>query len=288
LLTYGEADYYYTADGRLESKTVTTQSGDEVTTYDYDVLGNLRTVTLPQSQHREIQYIIDGQNRRVGRLVVDATTQDILEERYYLYKDALNPVAEMDGDGNVVTRFVYGTRPNVPDYMIRGGVDYRIISDHLGSVRLVVHEDASGNLVIDQRIDYTPFGRVINDTNPGFQPFGFAGGLYDHDTGLVRFGARDYDPEVGRWTAKDPILFAGGDTNLYGYVLADPVNLTDSDGLAAVMSQWNARYLQQGHRGPASILRRAFHSAFQILLNYGVGEVDPKNWTALSMSRANC
>jgi YD repeat-containing protein len=174
LLTYGEADYYYTADGRLESKI----SADGTTYYDYDVLGNLRTVTFPQSQNREIQYIIDGQNRRVGRLVLDATTQDIVEERYYLYKDALNPVAELDGDGNVVSRFVYTTRPNVPDYMIRDGVNYRIISDHLGSVLLVVHEDASGNLAIHQRIDYSPFGRVINDTNPGFQPFGFAGGLY--------------------------------------------------------------------------------------------------------------
>ena len=44
---------------------------------------------------------------------------------------------------------------------------------------------------------------------------------------LVHFGARDYDAETGRWTAKDPILFAGGDTNLYGYVLNDPVNRMD-------------------------------------------------------------
>jgi len=68
------------------------------------------------------------------------------------------------------------------------------------------------------------------DTNPGFQPFGFAGGLYDPQTGLVRFGVRDYDPETGRWTAKDPIGFDGGDTNLYGYVVNDPVNLFDPLG----------------------------------------------------------
>jgi hypothetical protein len=37
---------------------------------------------------------------------------------------------------------------------------------------------------------------------------------------------------VGRWTAKDPIFFAGGDTDLYGYVLNDPVNLIDPSGLA--------------------------------------------------------
>ena len=74
-----------------------------------------------------------------------------------------------------------------------------------------------------------------SDTNPTFGiPFGFAGGLHDRDTGLVRFGFRDYDPDIGRRTAKDPIGFAGGDTDLYGYVLNDPVNLIDPFGLWSV------------------------------------------------------
>lgn len=75
------------------------------------------------------------------------------------------------------------------------------------------------------------FGRIVSDSNPGFQPFGFAGGLYDEDTKLTRFGARDYDVETGRWTAKDPIRFASGDANIYGYVFGDPVNLWDPKGL---------------------------------------------------------
>ena len=54
--------------------------------------------------------------------------------------------------------------------------------------------------------------------------------MKDQDTGLVRFGFRDYDPDTGRWTAKDPILFAGGDTDLYGYSLNDPVNRIDPEG----------------------------------------------------------
>ena len=80
-------------------------------------------------------------------------------------------------------------------------------------------------------MDYDVWGNVLVDTNPGFQPFGFAGGIYDQHTGLVRFGARDYDPETGRWTAKDPIGFGGGDTNLYGYVLNNPISFVDVWGL---------------------------------------------------------
>ncbi len=53
------------------------------------------------------------------------------------------------------------------------------------------------------------------------------------DTKLTHFGYREYDPYTGKWTAKDPILFAGGDSNLYGYVLNDPVNLVDPEGLFA-------------------------------------------------------
>ena len=60
------------------------------------------------------------------------------------------------------------------------------------------------------------------------------GGLYDQHTGLTRFGVRDYDAQVGRWTAKDPIRFAGGDKNLYGYVLNNPLNSTDIDGTGAI------------------------------------------------------
>jgi len=157
---------------------------------------------------RLVEHLIDGLNRRVGKKV------DGVQQSAWLYQDSLNPIAELDPAGNVVSRFVYGTRSKVPDYMIKGGTTYRIISDHLGSVRLVV-DSANGNIV--QRIYYDSFVNIVQDTNPGFQPFGFADGHYDADTKLKRFGARNYDAETGRWTSKDPMGFAGGDTNLYGY-----------------------------------------------------------------------
>ena len=102
----------------------------------------------------------------------------------------------------------------------------------MGSPVLVVNTTTGA---IAQKVTYDEFGNVLTDTNPGFTPFGFAGCLYDQDTKLCRFGARDYDAQTGRWTAKDPILFAGGDSNLYGYVMQDPVNYIDTTGESPVL-----------------------------------------------------
>jgi RHS repeat-associated protein len=217
LTRYGDATYAYTANGELQSKTV----GSQTTQYHYDVFGNLTNVTLPNGT--VIEYVVDGRDRRVGKKVNGTFTSK------FLYLNQLKPLAELDGSDAVVSQFVYGMRAVVPDYMVKGGVSYRIISDHLGSPRLVVNT-TDGTVV--QRMDYDEFGNVMMDTNPGFQPFGFAGGLYDPDTKLVRFGARDYDAETGRWTARDPILFAGNQTNLHIYVENDPLNKTDPTGKA--------------------------------------------------------
>ena len=53
----------------------------------------------------------------------------------------------------------------------------------------------------------------------------------------MRFGARDYDAETGRWTAKDLTLFLGEDMNLYLDAFGDPVNFVDPDGLAPVWAK---------------------------------------------------
>jgi RHS repeat-associated protein len=144
-----------------------------------------------------------------------------------LYSGTLNPVAELDTAGQVLTRFVYGTKSNVPDYYIKHDTVYKIISDHLGSPRLVINT-VSGAVVF--RADYDELGRLSASSGTLEIPFGFAGGIYDSLTGLTRFGARDHNAREGRWTAKDPIDFDGGDLNLYGYCFSDPINSLDNEG----------------------------------------------------------
>lgn len=226
LLAWKDNQYTYTPAGDLLTRT----SPQGQTRYQYDAQGNLRQVLLPGGQR--IDYEIDPLGRRIGK------RKDGQVQYRLLFLDKLHPLAEFDQQGNIRSLFVYADRSNAPTLMLRGGKTWRLIADHLGSIRLVIDAETGQ---IGQRIDYDAWGRVTHDSQPGFQPFGFAGGLYDPDTGLTRFGARDYDAETGRWTAKDPILFDGGDSNLYGYVLQDPVNFVDPEGLLTIYADGQIR-----------------------------------------------
>ncbi len=253
LLSDATATYRYSTNGDLQTRTDSTVT----TTYGYDAFGNLTSVEKTDGTPK-IEYLINAVGERVGK-----KKNGVLAQRL-VYQSGLEPIAELDGAGNVVSTFIYSSSDtNVPDYFVRGGLAYALVTDHLGSPRLVVNS-ATGEIV--QRMDYDAFGNVILDTNPGFQPFGFAGGLYDSDTSLVHFGAREYDPRIGRWTQKDPMGFMGG-TNVYVYSGNDPLNGKDPSGLDAVTDYGNIGDFVSGWGdtlsfGASGYLRRTVASAW--------------------------
>jgi RHS repeat-associated protein len=101
-------------------------------------------------------------------------------------------------------------------------------TDQVGSIRVLC--DESGAVL--RSIEYDAFGNPVRDNRPDWDfPLGFAGGLYDSYTGLVRFGLRDYIPDIGRFTAKDPLGDTGGDHDLWDYCVDDPVSRVDPNGL---------------------------------------------------------
>jgi RHS repeat-associated protein len=215
LQSWGESRYVFRPDGQLASMT----TGAATTTYTFDDFGALQAVTLPDG--RAVEYLVDAAGTRIGKKVDGAL------EAGYLHRPDGRLAAQTDGSGAVVARFGYDDAGRLT-LLERGSARYQVVTDHLGSPFLVI-DAATGKVA--EAITYDAWGNVTGDTNPGFIPIGFAGGLRDPDTGLTLFGAREYDPRTGRWTGPDPIRYAGGDAILYRYVAGDPVNATDPTGL---------------------------------------------------------
>ena len=221
----GQPDYtFYTYDahGNVATRIV----GGTTHTYTWDGEGSLLGVagTTPGT----ITYDVDAKGRRVGKRVNGTL------ERQWMYDGQLRIVAEVVHTP-VVRYRVYGYVPerHLPVLMLEkvsgAETQYRIYGDHLGSLRAVVRV-SDGKAI--QTMRHGPWGEVEDDSVANTfsrVPFGFAGGIYDEVTGLVRFGAREYDARTGRWLSKDELRFEGGD-NFYQYSLSDSVNRIDPSG----------------------------------------------------------
>jgi RHS repeat-associated protein len=190
----------------------------------YSSIGRLLKVVTPTDT-------IEYKHNVLGNQVAKLFNGEITEK--YLWQDKTTLLAIYDKDDTLIQRFEY-SQGQTPTAFVENGQRYYILTDQIGTPRLIT--DESGSVV--KEMTYDTYGNVIGDSNPNFQiPFGYAGGLKDNDTGLIRFGYRDYDPEMGRWTARDPIGFAGGDTNLYGYVGGNPIVYIDPLGLQNSLSE---------------------------------------------------
>jgi RHS repeat-associated protein len=110
--------------------------------------------------------------------------------------------------------------------------------------------DSSGSIVHTRKYDEYENGGTLPSRGTGLAsdlPIEFAGGISDSVTGRIRFWVCDYDPVIGRWTAKDPILFQGGQANLYAYIKDNFIDSRDPQGLGIVeMFLWALTRLATG------------------------------------------
>jgi RHS repeat-associated protein len=270
-------DYAYDDAGRLKTVKV---NGELKESYSYDAAGN-RTggaesydadgfrKGLTYSARGEllqsggVTFTYDGAGRRVSRTVGGVTTK-------FLYGNPENSLQVTATDGpEGVTTYYYDDASRVFAFE-RAGARYFVTTDQVGSATQIVDKDGT----VVKAVSYDSFGKTLADSNPSFAyPFGFAGGLAD--AGLVRFGMRDYDPETGRWTARDPSLDSSNGGNLYAYVGNDPVNHTDPAGL------WGGGF--SAYDGVGGGLKLNFTSEGMSWcgeLGFGVGvsaEIDPSD-----------
>jgi uncharacterized protein RhaS with RHS repeats len=193
LLGIGSDGYSFDIRGYLEARTVAGES----TGYRYSWRGELQEVALPDGGW--VQYLHDPEGRRIVKQTRPPGESTYTVQEKYLWNGMTQLLAVLDPDDSPRQRFVYADHRvpylmQVVDASSGETTDYYLMYDQVGSLRVVA--DTDGNMV--KEIVYDSFGKIITDSNPAFEvPFGFAGGLHDRDTGLVRFGYRDYLPGTG-------------------------------------------------------------------------------------------
>ncbi len=215
MLTAGSVSYGYDANGNLRSKT----DADGTTQYTFDYQNRLVEIVYPAPKGlptTDITY--DPYGNRTSK--TDSTGQV-----QYFYDDGRDVIAEYDGSGTWLTRYIHG--PWMDELIAHEATAEMLyyFTDALGSVTGISDDDGYTLATYDYKV----FGEIDSQSGSVDSPYGFTGRRLDPDSGLMYYRARYYDPETGRFVSSDPIGYEGG-INLYTYVDNNPVNLTDPSG----------------------------------------------------------
>jgi RHS repeat-associated protein len=232
---------YDNADELTQTTEPNTQSS--TATYAHDPDGNRTSQTGPASltatysydqADRLTRYRSNGQNAANGLLPTTAT-QTATDVNYPYTGDGLRadllwdrtqPVPEILADATDL--YIYGPTGTPIEQVAPGGTITYYHADQLGSTRALT--DKNGRTL--GLYDYDPYGnRHVTKATNILAPFGYAGQDTDHTTGLIYMRARWYDPQTGQFLTRDPIGYAGGDQDLYGYVNRNPISFSDPVGL---------------------------------------------------------
>ncbi|MEW6584309.1 MAG: RHS repeat-associated core domain-containing protein [Nitrospirota bacterium] len=223
-----------------------TQAGTE--TFGYDANGNLTTRTLNSAttaygwDEDDRLVSVDRNGKHIdyhynyqGRLVAKTIGGQVIR---YVW-DGFDPIAEMDSDGTVTKRYIYGATIDEIVLVIANGTKYLPQQDGLGSVVGVTND--SGTIVMT--VAYDVYGNIRSGAL-GPVPQRFAGMRWDEDAGLYYVRARWYDSLTGRFLSCDPVSLMDG-RSIYDYAENNPLNFIDPLGLDSGQSrQLMNEYLQ--------------------------------------------
>jgi len=191
-------------------------NGAQDITLAYDAENQMTSST---SSGINASYVYDGDGKRVKATVGGVTTVYI--GNYY----------ERD-NGTTVRKYYYAGAVRVA--MRTGGNTFYLLNDHLTSTAITTN--SSG--VRQTELRYFAYGGTRYDAGGQMTIYRYTGQRVETGTGLYDYGARWYDPAIGRFLAADSIVPNPGDSqalNRYMYVAGNPLKYVDPSGHAWII-----------------------------------------------------
>jgi RHS repeat-associated protein len=212
--TAGGYNYSYDANGNMVT------GKDKI--LEYDAENRLKSVVCGSTT---VDYIYDGDGGLVKQSSVNASQASSTTYIGSLY--------EVDTSG-IIKKYIYaGSQKVCSVNWLTGEPDnrqtYYYHGDHLGSSSIIT--DENGSQV--SHYEYTPYGSIARTEGSDNTRYKFTGKQLFEDIGLYHYGARFYDPEIGRFITSDTIVQAPYDPqslNRYAYCRNNPLNYIDPSG----------------------------------------------------------
>ncbi|MDO8662670.1 MAG: RHS repeat-associated core domain-containing protein [Candidatus Omnitrophota bacterium] len=207
LTSVGNCNYQYDANGNM------TVGKNKILSYDTE--NRLLSVN---EQGIITSFLYDGDGGRVRKTTGSNSTTYI------------GSLFEKDSSGKITKHIFAGSNRVASAIANPDGTKQTLYyhSDHLGSSNVIT--DQTGSLV--QYCEYTPYGSLARNEGTDVATHKFTGKELDR-TGLYFYGARYYDPEIGRFITADTIVQAPYNPqtlNRYTYCGNNPINYVDPTG----------------------------------------------------------
>ena len=241
--TDGTYDYEYDGEGNRIKRTEIS-SGD-YEEYEWDHRNRLVSIKWYDSgggsSTQTITYSYDAFNRLTQRSFdADGDGSGTATDTFFAGFDGLGATLEFDDDSasDLSHRYLWGPddqllADEIVDSLTTEGEILWALADQVGTIRDIgTWNDTSSEYEIANHRVYDSFGNLTDETNSSVDlAFGFTGRWTDPTTGLTHHLNRWFDSSIGKWLSNDPIGFGGGDANVQRYVVNNPLQFVDNNGL---------------------------------------------------------